>query len=303
MGAGSSHEACGDDGSLGRVYLDPINSKEARCGVTGSTTATEDEQAIHAEIVASPGGYAAIDRAAEELRLAALFRTREEFLRGGQKEGNKEPGLGLHVASAIDAICARLAASSSVVVPVAAAAAAGGAASNSSLSRPPTPIAGGGGVAASLPWTMGQHLHVQQQQPQQQQYVHQHQHQHWGGATPTVRVHHSPRIYPVRTRPSLLINTALAASQTPTTGPGPCGQQSDATAATSTSTSTSTPPTAALKVNPPQSPLKQQHSQQQWQPQQHQHQQSNQLRPATSVARVASVPLARQLSPPARRAE
>merc|ERR1719361_1761449 len=101
---------------------------------------------------------------------------------------------------------------------------------------------------------MGQHLHVQQQQqqqqqPQQQQHLQQHQIQHWGSATPTVRVHHSPRIYPVRTRPSLLINTALNASQTPTTGPGPCNQQGDNTA--STTTSTSTPPTALLKVNPP----------------------------------------------------
>merc|ERR1719195_597299 len=143
LSAGSSHEACSDDGNLGRVYLDPIVTREARCGVVGTTTATEDEQAIRAEIAASPGGYAAIDRAAEELRLAALFRTREELLRSGQKEGSKEPGLGLHVASAIDAICARLAASGSVAVPAgaaaAAAAAAGGAACNPPVTRPPTP--------------------------------------------------------------------------------------------------------------------------------------------------------------------
>jgi len=305
LSAGSSPEACSDDGSLGRVYLDPINTREARCGVMGTHAATEDEQAIRSEITASPGGYATIDRASEELRLAALYRTREEILRGGNKEG-KEPGLSLHVASAIDAICARLAASGSIAVP-AGAAAAGGAVCNSSLSRPPTPIAGGAGAAAALPWNIGQNLLLQQQQhqhqqqqqqQQQQQHVQQHQQQHWGGATPTVRVHHSPRIYPVRTRPSLLINTALAASQTPTTGPGPCSQQGDATAATSTTTSTSNTPTALLKVNPPQSPAQQQSKQQQ--PQQ---QQSNQMRPATSVSRVASVPLARQFSPPPRHAE
>lgn len=90
----------GTEDPLCRLCLEPVSSKEARCGASGAT-AGADELAIRRAIESSPGGYAAIDSAVEELRLAALLRAREELLRSGRKEPAQH-------ASAIEAVGARL---------------------------------------------------------------------------------------------------------------------------------------------------------------------------------------------------
>merc|ERR1711920_165994 len=69
-----------------RMCAVPVSSQAARCGAPWPGGQNEDENAIRGAIQASAGGYAAVDRAAEEVRLAALARSRDALWAAGLKD-------------------------------------------------------------------------------------------------------------------------------------------------------------------------------------------------------------------------
>merc|ERR1712151_1277791 len=74
------------DDPLLRLCSVPVSSQAAQCGAPWLGGGNEDEQAIRGAIEASAGGYAAVDRAAEEVRLAALAKSRDALWADGSQD-------------------------------------------------------------------------------------------------------------------------------------------------------------------------------------------------------------------------
>jgi hypothetical protein len=75
------------DDPLPRFCLAPVAARTARCGPPGSFP-NADEQAIRGALEASPGSYAEVDRAVEEIRLGALRLCRQQAMQAAHETSN-----------------------------------------------------------------------------------------------------------------------------------------------------------------------------------------------------------------------
>jgi len=85
------------------LCADPVDSRSARCGPPGSAMG-DDEKALRARIEGLEGGFDDLDKVADEVRLSALFRARDQLLGGGWND----TGIGRRYTDVVDRVRSRL---------------------------------------------------------------------------------------------------------------------------------------------------------------------------------------------------